>query len=348
MKSRKPVYILTTLFIASFAIIGVLAFISKQSIKKKNGFSRRLLSSALIPQNEITLPVKVTKLIARLNNRLLFQEDKPNEIISTSLELDSVQTVTIPIPAGKKTGRSIRMFLKDQLIYIACRNMPGIMVYDLKTGSLYDHTLKSYFNQETIFSPDQFILRTKDIATQSHRFVKLSLQQKDSMPEDNFSDRNIVGGFKTAGVLYYDTATQQACYTYLYQNGFICIDTNLNLTLQARTIDTITNREIKVARVASSLTMKQPQQNINTIGDVFGGKLFLHSLLKADNEHELDFGENSVVDIYNLKNGNYTGSFYIPAYKGQKAIYFNVIDNKLYALYSKTIVLYNLNFIKDL
>lgn len=348
MKSRKPVYILTILFIVSFAIIGILAFISKQSIEKKNGFSRRLLSSALILKKEITLPVKVTKLIGRQNGKLLFQEDKPNEIVSTGLLLDSVQTVKIPIPPDKKLGRSIHMFMKDQLIYIACRNMPGIIIFDLKTGSLYDHPLKNYFNQEAIFSPDQFILRTKDFATQSHRFVKLNLQQTDSMPEDNFSDRKIIGGFKTAGVLYYDTATQQACYTYLYQNGFICMDTNLNLTLKARTIDTITNREIKIGRVASSLTMKQPPPNVNNIGDVFAGRLFLQSMLKADNEYELDFNENSVIDIYSLKTGVYTGSFYIPAYKGQRALNFYVIDNKLYALYNKTIALYDLDFIEDL
>jgi hypothetical protein len=348
MKSRKPVYILTILFVASFAIIGMLAFLSKQSIEKKNGFSRRLLSSPLISHKEITLPVKLTKLIGKQDGKLFFQEDKPNEIVSTDLFLNSVQTIKIPLSPDKNLGRSIRMFLKDQLIYIACRNMPGIIIFDLKTGSLYDHTLKNYFNQEAIFSPDQFILRTKDFATQSHRFVKLNLQQKDSMAEDRFSDRKIAGGFKTAGVLYYDTATQQACYTYLYQNGFICMDTNLNLTIKARTIDTITNREIKITHVATSLTMKQPPQNINNIGDVFGGRLFLQSMLKADNEYELDFGENSVIDIYNLKNGNYSGSFYIPAYKGQKVIYFNVIDNKLYALYGKTIVLYNLDFIEDL
>ncbi len=168
------------------------------------------------------------------------------------------------------------------------------------------------------------------------------------MPEDHFSDRKIIGGFKTAGILYYDTATQQACYTYLYQNGFICMDTNLNLTLKARTIDTITNREIKVAHVGSSLTMKQPPQEVNYIGDVFGGRLFLQSMLKADNEYELDFTESTVVDIYGLKTGSYTGSFYIPAYKGHKALNFKVIDNNLYALYGKTIVLYDLSFIEDL
>jgi hypothetical protein len=348
MKSRKPVYILTSLFLASFAIIGILAFISKQSIEKKNGFNRRLLFSALIPQKEITLPVKLTKLIGRQDGKLYFQKDTPYEIVSTGLFLDSIQTVKIPLPPDQNLGRSIYMYLKDHYIYIACRNVPGFIIYDLSSGSLYNQPVKNYYNQEAIFSSDQFIVRAKDLTTQSHRFVKLNLQQQGSLPEDHFSDRKIIGGFKTAGILYYDTTTQQACYTYLYQNGFICMDTNLNLTLKARTIDTITNREIKVAHVGSSLTMKQPPQEVNYIGDVFAGRLFLQSMLKADNEYELDFTENTVVDIYSLKTGAYAGSFYVPAYKDHKALHFKVIDNNLYALYGKTIVLYDLSFIKDL
>ncbi len=149
------------------------------------------------------------------------------------------------------------------------------------------------------------------------------------MPEDHFSDHKIIGGFQTDGMLNFDTATNQACYSYYYQNGFICMDTNLNLTLKARTIDTITHREIKVTRVRSSLTMKQPPQYVNLAASVFAGKLFLQSMLKGDNEYELDFNENSVVDIYSLKNGSYKGSFYLPAYKGKKTHQFQVIDQKL-------------------
>jgi hypothetical protein len=94
--------------------------------------------------------------------------------------------------------------------------------------------------------------------------------------------------------------------------------------------------------------MKQPPQLINYNGSVADGNLFLQSMLKADNEYELDFNENSIIDIYNLKNGAYKGSFYIPAYKGKKAHQFQVINHQLYALYGKTVVLYDLEFIADL
>jgi hypothetical protein len=94
--------------------------------------------------------------------------------------------------------------------------------------------------------------------------------------------------------------------------------------------------------------MKQPAQKVNYNGSISGGKLFLQSMLKADNEYELDFNENSIIDIYDLKNGDYKGSFYIPAYEGKKAHQFQVISHQLYALYGKTVVLYDLKFIPGL
>jgi hypothetical protein len=348
MKHIKPVYTLTGLFITSFAIIGLLAFISKKAITKENGFSRRILAPTLILKKQITLPVKLSKLIGIYSGRIYFQENNPYEIISTNTSLDSLKSFKLPMPPGKDPGLSIRMFLKDQLLYIAYRNVPGIITYDLESGNSYSHILKTNFNQETLISTDQFILRSKDIATQSHRFVKLNLNTKDTVLEDNFSDRKVIGGFENAGTLYYDTVTRQACYTFFYQNGFICMDSNLNITLKARTLDTITHRNIKVARVARSITMNQPAQKVSYNGSVSNGKLFLQSMLKADNEHELDFNENSIIDVYSLKNGDYKGSFYIPAYEGKKALQFQVVGHQLYALYGKTVLLYDMKTIADL
>jgi hypothetical protein len=348
MRSWKPVYILTSLFIASFVIIGLLAFISQKGISKKNGFNRQFITSVLSPRKQITAPVNLMKIIGVWLGKIYFQEETPYEILTTNFTLDSLQAIKLNVTTDKKQGLNIRMFMQDHLLYLACRNVPAIITCDLKSGNTRNHVLPGYFNQETMTSAEHFILRSKDYATQSHRFVKLDLNKKDSLQEDNFSDRKVIGGFENAGMLYYDTTTKQACYTFLYQNGFICMDSNMNLTLQARTIDTITHRNVKVARVARSITMKQPAQKVNYNGSISEGKLFLQSMLKADNEYELDFNENSIIDIYDLKNGDYKGSFYIPAYEGKKAHQFQVINHQLYALYGKTVVLYDLEFIAGL
>jgi hypothetical protein len=348
MKRRKPVYMLLTLFIASFAIIGTLAFLSKNTTEKKNGFNRQLLSSQAKIFKQVTFPVNISWFIGMQNGKLYFQGISPYEVIYTNRNLDSIGTIKLLIPPDRKHASSFRMFLNGSYLYLSFKHIPAIIAYDLETGTANNHILPKFYSKDANISADQFILRTKDPVSQSHWFVKFDLNEKESIQEDHFSDKKIIGGFQTDGMLNFDTATKQACYSYYYQNGFICMDTNLNLTLKARTIDTITHREIKVARVASSLTMKQPPQYVNLASSVYSGKLFLQSMLKADNEYELDFNENSVVDIYSLKNGSYKGSFYIPAYNGKKTHQFQVVDQKLVALYGKRVVLYDLGFIKDL
>jgi hypothetical protein len=236
------------------------------------------------------------------------------------------------------------MLLNGRHIYISCRNLPGILDYHLDSGSIDSYVLEKFYGKEANFSKDQFIIRT----TKDPAFVKLNLKKKHSTIEDHFSERNVESLFANDGLLYYDSTTHLACYTYIYQNGFICMDTNLNLKLTARTIDTLTKREIKVAHVESSYTMKQPPQIVNYVGAVAAGNLFLQSMLQADNEYSLDFTENAVIDVYNLINGSYKGSFYIPPFNGKKPHQFHVIDKTLYAVYGKTVILYDLDFIQDL
>ena len=67
MKNRKPVYILTSLFIGSFAVIGLLAFLSNNKIEKKNGFNRYLLPYRAKVLNEITFPVNISRFLGMQN-----------------------------------------------------------------------------------------------------------------------------------------------------------------------------------------------------------------------------------------------------------------------------------------
>jgi hypothetical protein len=317
-------------------------------VEKKNGFNRRLLTTVLKTRKQVTFPSSISSIIGSQPGAIYFQNNTSYTVHRTNPDLDSLTTIALPISPYVKNNSTIRMFLNGRHIYIACRNMPGILDYNLDSASIERHVLEKFYGKETNFAKDQFILRTIEPKTNDAIFVKINLKKEVSATEDHFSERNGGGVFATDGILYYDSATHLACYTYVYQNGFICMDTNLNLKLTARTIDTLTKREIKVAHTGSSYTMKQPPQFVNNLGAVAAGNLFLQSMLQADNEYSLDFTENAVIDIYNLINGSYKGSFYIPPYNGKKPHQFHVIDKTLYAIYDKTVILYDLGFIQDL
>jgi hypothetical protein len=348
MSKKKPVLILISLFLAAFVIITLLAFLSKNTNEKKNGFKRLLLTTVLKTRKQVTFPSDISRIIGSQPGAIYFQDNTPYTAHRTTLDLDSLKTINLPIATYVKNNSSIRMFLNGRHIYIACRNLPGILDYNLDSGSVDSYVLEKFYGKETNFAKDQFILKTIEPKTNDAIFVKINLKKAHPAIEDHFSERSGGSVFATDGMLFYDSTTHMACYTYFYQNGFICMDTNLNLKLTARTIDTITKREIKVAHVGSSYTLKQPPQFVNNLGAVAAGNLFLQSMLQADNEYSLDFTENAVIDVYNLINGFYKGSFYIPPYNGKKPHQFHVIEKTLYAIYGKTVILYDLDFIQDL
>jgi hypothetical protein len=348
MNKKKPVLILITIFLAAFGIITLLAFLSKNTNKKKNGFNRQLLTTKLKIKEQATFPVSVSRIIGSQSGAIYFQDNTSYAVHRTTPDLDSLNTITLPIAPYVKPNSSIRMFLNGRHIYISNRNLPGFLDYNLDSRSVDSYVLEKFYGKETNFAKDQFIIKTIEPKTNDANFVKLNLKKESATVQDRFSERNGEGVFETDGILYYDSSTHLACYTYFYQNGFICIDTNLNLKLTARTIDTLTKREVRVAHVGSSYTMKQPPQFVNYLGAVAAGNLFLQSMLQADNEYSLDFTENVVIDIYNLTNGFYKGSFYIPPYNGKKTHQFHVLDKALYAIYGRTVIIYDLDFIGDL
>jgi len=348
MRIRKPALLLPALFFASFGIIALLAFLSKNTNEKKNGFNRRIHTSLLKPVKEIIFPVSVSKMIGSRNGKLYFQGNSPFEVFITDLQGESVTRLPLSIPPDKKLRSGNQMYLNGRHLYISNRNVPGIIAYDLDSGNYYSQVFNQYYSKDALIAEDQFILRTIDPQEEDPKFIKINLKNRYYREEDHFSEKNGKGNFPTDGILYYDPATHLACYTYFYQNGFICMDTNLNLRVKARTIDTITKREVQVAHVGLSYTMKQPARFVNYLGAVSAGKLYLQSKLKADNEFPLDFAENTVLDVYNLSNGNYYTSFYIPSHKGKRLSQFQVIEKKLYAVYGKTVVSYDLGLIADL
>jgi hypothetical protein len=342
MLTKKPALLLLLLFVSSFAIIALLAFLSKNIHDKKNGFNRRFLTTTLRPEKQFSFPVTVSRMIGSQGSKLYFQDKSPYELYTTDLNGGSIMRILLSITPDNKLQAGFQMYLNRGNLYISARNKPGIIAYNLESGSAVSHVFNQYFSKDVLIAKDEFILRTIDRGTNDPVFIRIDLNNSHSRVEDHFSEKNGMRNFPTDGILYYDSTTHRACYTCFYQNGFICMDTNLHLLLKARTIDTITKRTITVAHVGSSYTMKQPPPLVNYTGAVSAGKLYLESMLKADNELPSDFAENTVIDAYSLTNGNYIASFYIPPFMGNKAYQFNVIDKKIYAIYSKTIVVYDL------
>jgi hypothetical protein len=121
------------------------------------------------------------------------------------------------------------------------------------------------------------------------------------------------------------------------------------LIRKLKTIDTISTVQTEFGKIknnsngAGIITNKSPIKVVNYESCVNQGKLFNYSSVKADNEDEEKFRRNSVIDVYNLKNGAYEHSFYIPPYKGSKLKRFAVYGQTLVVIYKKDIVVYKIS-----
>ena len=157
--------------------------------------------------------------------------------------------------------------------------------------------------------------------------------------------KQIDGLFCTDGVLNYDHGTQKLVYTYYYRNEYILLDKDLNIIKTGHTIDTTNAAHIKVAKINSdkSVTLAAPPEFVNLRSSLSGNWLFIHSPVKAINEQENEFANNSVIDVYTVSNDKYRFSIHIPDLNHKKISALQVRETNLYVIQDKFLTIFRLN-----
>jgi hypothetical protein len=118
--------------------------------------------------------------------------------------------------------------------------------------------------------------------------------------------------------------------TLLYtENTIKKLEENASYTLSFRVENQI---------VTDTIQLKKPENN----HCIFNGRLFTMSSLKADNESNRSFKNNTVVDVYLLTNNSYEGSFYIPNARDKKIIAIRLLNGFLIAFYQDSFSIYSL------
>ncbi|MGZ3850014.1 MAG: hypothetical protein ACXVKI_12810, partial [Flavisolibacter sp.] len=76
---------------------------------------------------------------------------------------------------------------------------------------------------------------------------------------------------------------------------------------------------------------------------VDGPYFYVQSMLVGSGEDPKKFDQSAVIDVYNITNGSYLFSFYLPDFKNYKLYDFQVAQDKLVAIYEHYILCYSLN-----
>ncbi|GEP95724.1 hypothetical protein CCY01nite_19840 [Chitinophaga cymbidii] len=85
-----------------------------------------------------------------------------------------------------------------------------------------------------------------------------------------------------------------------------------------------------------------PLNQINKEVLISDKHIYIYSTLQADNETAEGFNEHSTIDRYNLENGMYEGSFYIPNRNGEKIKSMIISGKNFIAIHPKKMTLFEL------
>jgi len=272
-------------------------------------------------------------------------------VFKTDLSLKKLDTVLLKFPSSFNTTINIYKDIDPFNVY--CSNPLGdITVFNgLDVGSY--KVRDAIIDRFVAVSTKTIIARARhNYDKESNRaFVKLKLSDKMITNKRYSLPKQENGFFANDGQLSYDHKNGRLLYMYFYRGEFLCLDTNLNLLYKGKSIDTVTSVKIKTAIInlkatktggsIKQITQASPPSVVSRYMTVSSGRLYILSALKSDKEKPATFATNHAVDVYDLKNGRYLHSFYIPKYKGIKLNQFQIKGKSLIGIYDTELVCYD-------
>jgi hypothetical protein len=275
---------------------------------------------------------------------LYFKTKKPDRLIITDYQLRNSKYLILNSPNDKTITSRFSCIVDSPQISILAANVPAIIETQLGKDYKVYKLSTSLFTRSASIGNNSYVLRgfDKSINTPDQIFLKTNTKTGSISKEINISEKNNDAGISTDGALHFDNRTNLIIYSFYYKNHFLCLDTNLALVYKGNTIDSFTSSSLKVGSTENIITNTSPKRFVNANSSVSNGYLYNNSQIKADNETNDKFTNNSVIDIYDIKNGTYRESLYIPSYKKEKMSKFRVVDDLIIAFYKNHIVSYRL------
>ncbi len=330
-------------------VVIVLYLLSGAPNTHKNGFKRLIRPNYVKSWHSLDVGLSTYRLAGYTKNQL-FVSNLTDPLMIRSIDYDISNAHIESWSFGlKDLPKTSIVRIDSPWIDIFNSKQQKIVSYRLYHDSLIKINEDSYsvkpFDDGRRISGDELLTRTLNLTL--HQYTLTGIK---SLPPANFEnataiEKQIDGFLCTDGMMIYDPAISKIVYVYYYRNQFVILDSGLNLLHRVRTIDTVTQAQIKVYIFSSSAvtTFKGPSMPVNKRACVWKGRLYIVSGLLADNENRKSFSNNSITDVYDLNKEKYLFSFYIPQFGPFKINDFQVYDSLLIAVQGHFIVSYQID-----
>jgi hypothetical protein len=342
---RSLVLILATMTLG-VALVFIIAWAALKPVHQKNGFSRKIVSDKPLKLYSVKKNSSIIGIAGATEHHLYFKTTDPTKLWITETNLQNGKLVTLSIPNNKRISSAFNIIVDSPIVHVMAGNGPAIIKTHLnnRITSVYRFP-RTLFTRGVRLSPHTYAIRGFDTVNKrlSQVFLKGNPSTGEVIRKVRLSESDNIANLITDGYLNYDEQTHLLVYVSFYKNTIVCLDTNLNLVKSYCTIDTISSYKVAAGQIKKSITNAAPARIINSKIRTYGGKLFVISKLKADNEKDDEFIRNAVVDVYSLERDEYINSFYIPRLKAEKLLDYKIIKNTAVVVYENHVILYQIS-----
>lgn len=225
-------------------------------------------------------------------------------------------------------------------IYAADLLRSSFFVGEIKDNILYPIKYSPRNSDAVAFiSPSSFIIRRLNLEHSQNDLFKVSGDKMLFHNQHTVLNKQMDGVFSIDGSLLYDKTAYKVLYVYFYRNQFISMDSNLSINCTGNTIDTISQAQIQISDIYSthSQTLVGVPTVVNNKCAADNNILYIESTRRADNQTRQT--HQSVIDCYNVENGEYLFSFYLPV-SHEKLKSFKVYKDRLVVIADRKLMVY--------
>ncbi|SEB10599.1 hypothetical protein SAMN05443550_110189 [Pedobacter hartonius] len=340
------------ILVIGFGFLAVyLLMLNANSGEKNNAFVRKIKDPKLKVLHMFEFPDKTFEFSPGSGSKIKLNRyaDKLNlyEIDYGLTKLDTI-VIRYPILFNSKAVNIYKDIFQSTVL---CTNLYGDILKSSGTQSEVLKLTSFTFDRFKAISPHTIIARGRypHGKNDNRSITKISITDSVKLEKEYVLPNLANGIFANEGHLYYDRENARVFYMYYYRGEFLSLDTNLNLLYKSKTIDTVLTADITtkvktdVKENKRVIMQTKPPKVVNAFITADKNQIYIRSRLKADNDTELKFADNSVIDTYDSTTGKYRNSFYLPRYRGIKVSDFQVKGDTLLAIYGKYLVKYSMD-----
>lgn len=328
--------------LAGIALVALLFFTSKHESAQQQDFTRTFLSDPLEIDSEMVFQ-KNSFYIAGVDGDKIYLGDYDSPFVIIEVDMNTKKETTHIVDIDDKDLQFYSLKTKVLPPYFYLADGVSAVVLRGKLGEWYAKTIslnQSYFTAFMPMDSSRFALRGVNGLTEQSELGILDINAEQPLtPFPELLKKQVDGLFDVDGMFSFSPESKKLVYSYVYRNEYLVMDTNMKLLRTGTTIDTTSVAKINSQRTEKGeIKMTNPDVSVNSRSVVHRDLLFNISNVMGKKESHKEWRQVAVVDVYEIDNNRYIGSFYVNNQSGIKLFDMAVTDTHLYGLFAQKMI----------